>query len=220
MSSIIKCANGHFYDADKSRDCPYCKKQEQEREKFENIMPGRPIFPPAEGRDIDDEKTVAMMPVMNGEVVLGAGHQGGGRLGIQGMSADDDGVTVALFSQARGTAYITGWLVGVQGPVKGRDYRIHHGKNWVGRSYNSDVVISEGDYSVAERNQCAIVYDGKGNKFYILQGSGTTTYLNDKLVEVPMEIHLGDRIGMGNCIFEFVPFCREGHKWDEDDLET
>ena len=42
-------------------------------------------------------------------------------------------------------------------------------------------------------------------------------YLNGELVREPKLLQLGDRISMGNCVFEFVPFCRDGHVWEVED---
>ena len=164
------------------------------------------------------DSTVAM-PV-DGEIILGGGRGIASYPGIfpvAGISAGQDEVTVGIFNKSLGTGYVTGWLVGIDGPVKGRDYRIMHGKNWIGRTYNMDICITEGA-DIAVVNQCAIVYDGKGNQFFIIPGMGTTTYLNSELVGKPEKLKLGDEIKMGNCTFEFIPFCREGHIWEVEGL--
>ncbi|MCC8104047.1 MAG: FHA domain-containing protein [Clostridiales bacterium] len=136
------------------------------------------------------------------------------RPGISGISAGDDLVTVALFSGRRGNAYVTGWLVSVEGPEKGRDYRIRHGMNWIGSSAAMDIVIY-GDPSVAAVRHCSIAYDRKDNRFFVVAGTGTVTYMNGGILTGAQEIKLGDEIGIGQSKYEFIPFCREGHIWEE-----
>ena len=215
MATIVRCTNGHFYDADKTKNCPYCIKKEENRERIIQALPEHPGFV-VDDVGLSEDHTMAMPA--NGEVFIGKAGTDGERhvQRVAGISAGEEGVTRSIFSKPLGTAYVTGWLVGIEGPVKGRDYRIMHGKNWVGRNYNMDICISEGD-GISVINQCALVYDGKGNQFFILQGNGTTTYLSGELVREPKLLQLGDRISMGNCVFEFVPFCRDGHVWEVED---
>ena len=214
MSTIMKCPNGHFYDMDRTKDCPYCKAQEEEKKNMKKLIPDHPYFAVDSG-DAGEEKTVAMLPGQNEEIMF---NGSGGRGKMSGMAAPDEGVTVGIFKPGKGTAFVTGWLVGIEGPVKGRDFRIIHGKNWIGRSYNMDLCISEG-IGIADIKHCAVVYDGKGNHFFVVPGSGTVTYLNGNVLEGPSAIGLGDQLKLGNCKFEFVPFCREGRVWDPEELK-
>lgn len=209
MASIMKCVNGHFYDAEKSRTCPYCEKQANEpviNRRLEFYPGGMPEFSAEES---DDSKTVAMPATQDFVHIGGEGRQGG----TQVIGADEEGVTVGFLSKATGTAYVTGWLVGKTGPVKGRDYRIYPNYNWIGRSFGADVVIREAQ-NIAEKQHCAVVYDYKSNRFFLSPGMGTTTYLNGDLLDGPKQLVLGDEISMGGLLFEFVPFCREGHTWE------
>ena len=47
-----------------------------------------------------------------------------------GVSATDDQVTMSFYTGPKGVSCVTGWLVCVEGPERGRDYRITHGMNW------------------------------------------------------------------------------------------
>ena len=53
---------------------------------------------------------------------------------------------------------VTGWLVCLEGPSRGRDYRIIAEKNFVGRSGDMEIRII-GDDTVCQRNHAIIVYD-------------------------------------------------------------
>lgn len=204
MVSIIRCVNGHFYDAGKSKECPYCRRPEGGMVvELDRSGPGVGV-----AGGIGEDVTVAKMPEMPGSVSLR-----GREAGVAGLGAPDEGVTVAVFSQAAGTAFVTGWLVGLTGAVKGRDYRIRHGVNWVGRDFRADICIREAK-DIDDLKQCALIYDGRGNRFYVRPGTGSVTYLNGEILDKPQQLQLGDVLQMGSESFEFVPFCREGRVWE------
>ena len=57
--------------------------------------------------------------------------------------ASDPGVTRAVYREtATGISPVVGWLVCVAGPDRGRDYRIHGEKNFIGRGSSMDIVIA------------------------------------------------------------------------------
>ena len=205
--AIVRCASGHFYDHDKFKECPYCVKRENERSEIRRNMQNVPQFEVKFDTSINAAVTQAMPK--GGNVQISAP----GRVPAAGISAGADPVTVGIFSKHQGKGYVTGWLVGREGPVKGRDYRIYHGMNWIGRSSNMDICIME-DISISQEKHCAVVYDSKSNQFYIAGGTGTITYLNENLLEGSSVIQLGDTVKIGSSTFEFVPFCREGHTWE------
>ncbi len=124
----------------------------------------------------------------------------------------DDPRTLSPFSSFSGTDYVTGWLVCIEGPEKGRDYRIHYGFNYVGRSVVSDICVAD-DKSIAGEKHCSLVYDPKTNSFYVLPGKGTIIFHNDKLLEKKAELNSGDLLSIGESVFEFVPFCKGERKW-------
>lgn len=219
MAKIVRCANRHFYDAEKFNECPYCSKVTDNRIEIQRGRTGLPEYPPGRseiyfgGADGDVTRPLEPMGNHDRNIVLG-----GGGTGIQGrydgLDADADPVTVGIFTHAhKGNDLITGWLVCTAGPNRGRDYRIRHGNNWIGRSHNSDIWM-DGDAEIAYEKQCAVVYDGKSNTFFVTPGSGAITYVNGKVLDHPQKLETGDTIGIGRSEFEFIPFCREGHVWN------
>ena len=73
----------------------------------------------------------------------------------------------------------------------------------------------EADPSVSRSNQCAVVYDNRGNTFYLVPEKGNQVRLNGNALRMPAELKAGDLITIGQGIYEFVPFCREGRVWEE-----
>lgn len=201
--AIIRCDRGHFYDSAKYDNCPTCKSLDlRTSELMRELHTGIPDT----GSEQNEEVTMPLFQ-SGGETI----EVGGERRHVSGGAADDDEVTVALFSKSSGTAYVTGWIVCVKGPLMGRDYRIHHGMNRVGLSMNSDICLS-GASGISMLKHCSIVYDEKSNRFYLVPDNGLV-YIGEEAVPQPRELSLGDIIQIGNCSFEFVPFCREGHLW-------
>ena len=201
MALIIRCANGHFYDADKTKECPICSRYGENRE-YISIDRTPPVF---SDTNIGDDVTVAKLPDQSVFI-----H--GGETPVQGVASDGD-VTLGFFAKAYGKACVTGWLVGINGPAKGRDYRVYHGINWVGSSYNADIIIPA-DGQIEPNKHCGIVYDGANIDFYVIPGQGTNTYLNDELLTSQHKIYAYDKISMGSSSFEFIPYCKEGHVWE------
>ena len=201
--AIIRCDRGHYYDSAKYDKCPTCKNLDQRTsELIRELHTGFPGM----NQEMNEDVTVPLIQ-RGGETI----EIGGGRKHVSGGGADEDEVTVALFSKAGGTGFVTGWIVCVKGPLKGRDFRIHHGMNRVGLSMNSDICLS-GASDITMYKHCSIVYDEKSNRFYLVPDNGIV-YIGKDTITEPRMLTIGDMLQIGNCSFEFIPFCREGHVW-------
>ena len=109
---------------------------------------------------------------------------------------------------------VCGWIVCVEGPRRGKDYKIMAGKNFVGRADDMDIQIL-GDNKISRRNHCVIVYDTKQNKTVILPGdSNGIVYLGGHAVYTPTDLNAYDVIEMGDSQFLFIPFCGEHFRWE------
>lgn len=86
------------------------------------------------------------------------------------------------------SAPVVGWLVCTEGVNKGTDYRLHQGRNFVGRSSEMDVCIL-GDNTVSRSSHAIVVYDPRSNVYLAQPGSSKELfYVNDKLVLRPAEV--------------------------------
>lgn len=115
--------------------------------------------------------------------------------------------------ELRSSCFVTGWLVCTEGPEKGRDYRIRYGFNKIGRSYEMDICIFE-DQEISRETHCCVVYESRSNRFLLVPGQGTLTWLEGELVEEPRELFSGQRFRIGETTLEFVAFCRNGVTWE------
>ena len=110
---------------------------------------------------------------------------------------------------------VCGWLVCIQGARVGKDYRIHNGKNFVGRGDDIDIQIL-GDNEINRRNHAVIVYDQKKRNTVILPGdSAGLAYLRGEAVYVPAQLNPYDTIEMGKSRFIFVPLCGQNFEWND-----
>ena len=110
---------------------------------------------------------------------------------------------------------VCGWLVCIQGARVGKDYRIHNGKNFVGRGDGMDIQIL-GDNEINRRNHAVIVYDQKKRNTVILPGdSAGLAYLRGEAVYVPAQLNPYDTIEMGKSRFIFVPLCGQNFEWND-----
>lgn len=110
---------------------------------------------------------------------------------------------------------VCGWLVCIQGARVGKDYRIHNGKNFVGRGDDMDIQIL-GDNEINRRNHAVIVYDQKKRNTVILPGdSAGLAHLRGEAVYVPAQLNPYDTIEMGKSRFIFVPLCGQNFEWND-----
>lgn len=203
---VVRCPQGHFYDNQRFSSCPHCgisigpreggpeeKKGEKKQKSFFGWMDREKRQAPEQASD----KTVALCE----EPVIGR---------------EDDQKTVGYYSGAKGNDYVTGWLVCVSGPEKGRDYRLHHGFNRIGRDAGMDVQVMD-DPAITRKNHCSVVYDERGRRFSVVPSSGTLTYYNNRLLTKSEILATGDEIKIGESTFVFIPFCGEDRVWEREE---
>ena len=77
--------------------------------------------------------------------------------------------TVGFFQGRIKLDPVVGWIVCTEGPERGRDYRIHVGRNFVGRSYKMDISIID-DKAISRENHCSLVYDPMHGDFILVPG--------------------------------------------------
>jgi pSer/pThr/pTyr-binding forkhead associated (FHA) protein len=106
---------------------------------------------------------------------------------------------------------VTGWLVGIDDPCTGKDYRICPGYNWVGSDQTMDIIIP--DASVADTHHCAIVYDERHNTTFLVAQEGRDVFLNDQPVSHPLPLEADSLIRIGSIRFYYIPFCFEERSW-------
>lgn len=186
--NLTRCSQGHFFDADKFATCPHCESSGN------GGMVTQPSKP--EPKEKKEEKVEVQKSLKN--------------------QVDDVQKTVGMFRTDKSSKQpVAGWLVCVEGPHFGEDFRIVMGRNFLGRAGNMDIVLAK-DNMVSRDKHAIIVYEPKDNIFIIQPGeSKELFYLNDRVVLSPAELNPYDTLKLGSCILLFVPFCSKNFNWND-----
>lgn len=209
---LIKCKNGHSYDPAITPECPACAQ-------LEGTLPLEDSGPLYVGTE-PIGKTVPLrrdtVPVNRQPV-----HWAETEDYRSANAASDNYAPTMAVNYDKGGVYgknsqpVTGWLVCIDGPEKGQDYRLHEEYNYIGRSAGMDVCIP-GDPTISRENHAIIAYDTQEKMFFFAPSSGGSIVRhNGKAVLNSVNLKYGDRIQIGKCTFLFVPLCGENFQWDE-----
>lgn len=207
--AFTECANGHLYDSDQYASCPYC-----------NGGGNRIEF--GAGMDSDIGKTAPVGGFGPSGGFSGGGSAGGSEIGATvapqsyrkaNEEKEDAGKTVGVFQKSMNLEPVVGWLVCIEGPDKGKDFRIWAKNNTIGRSEKMDICI-KGDTTISRENHARIAYDDKHNNFHLIPAESTNNiYLNDEPIYIPTKLGEYNVIEFGDSKFLFVPFCNEKFTW-------
>ncbi len=186
---VKQCGKGHFYSGE-YESCPFCfadQKKEIENLKWETTLDRN-------DNSISDTSTADR---------------------INRFEIDDIEVTTPVVP-TMGTINcdpVVGWLVCIEGPNRGKAYRLHSGTNFIGRRNNMDVRI-ENDLQVSIRNAASISYDDRSKTFFLERGDGRNNiYLNGSVLRRAEDVVRFDRIAIGGSEFLFMPLCGENFDW-------
>jgi len=193
---MIRCPEGHFFDPAKHNSCPWCALPSDTGEE-QKTRPVRPEPPPIPGAGPPP------LPPSPGAASPPPPVPAGGKTVRVGMTAKP------------GPEPVVGWLVCIDGPDRGRDYRLHAEKNYLGRSPAMDVFL-EGDNSVSRERHGVVVFDPRRQTFFVLPGEASgLVYLNGEVVYSPTQMNRDDMLELGQTKLVLIPFCGEKYSWSE-----
>jgi hypothetical protein len=113
------------------------------------------------------------------------------------------------------TEPVVGWLVCLEGPDRGKDYRLHNEKNYIGRAPDNDVII-ESDNTVSRERHGLVIFDPKKHTFWALPGDAAgLVYLNGEIVNSPTEMKGDDVMELGKTKLVLIAFCGGKYHWEE-----
>ncbi len=229
MPTPVQCPNGHFYDSERYSTCPHCANAGMDQ----NPTVSMPRFEFGGAGDIIDET----VPIGNGgalDVDFPTVSSPASAGGYPADDGDDDIETVGYFEVpetvpapqnivigetvpvSKRTHYdpVVGWLICASGKLKGCDFRLKSGKNFIGRDGTNDVCL-DGEMKVSRKRHAAVIYDPKQNCFLAQPGeSRELFYLNGELVVSACGMKRGDRLEVGDVTLVFIPLCDEDFRWD------
>lgn len=202
---MTRCNEGHFYDPTKHQACPWCalppdvEGGDRTRPVQMGAMAPPPLPPPLPakfaGPPPPPPPSTPAVPPQLPPPHLGATR----RAGVEPAGTKTDPVV--------------GWLVCLTGPDKGKDFRLHAEKNFVGRSALMDVCLS-GDEMVSREKHATVIFDPKKQTFWALPGEASgLVYLNGDIVHAPTLMHRDDVLEVGQTKLALIPFCGEKYSW-------
>ena len=203
-NQLEQCPNGHYYNSALHPTCPICAQG--------SIPPTAPFpatsapggtytadppymaenpgFPRTEPVSVDRSVSTPSKPFQPTMI--------GGDLNVPG-----------------GVEPVVGWLVCVEGPMRGNDYRLHAGYNYIGRELG-DVRIS-GDQQISRQNHAMVAFDDADGIYYAGPSAGRNLLkVNGKTVLNAVELNRYDIISIGTTKLMFVPLCGEHFSWKKE----
>lgn len=208
----VTCPNGHHYDSAQYSACPTCGAP----------AGGFPHTEPVNGGG----SFGATEPIHGGGSPVLAAYPGYGEqtgiktepaVGVRGTGPQSFsrptqiGGDIAVDGQVEP---VVGWLVCIDGPVRGVDFRIHAGYNYIGRDYG-DIHI-KGDQQISRENHAMVAFDNTDNVFFVGPAAGRNLIkVNGKTVINAVEINRGDIISIGTTKLIFIPLCGEDFSWSQ-----
>ena len=233
-----RCENGHFFDPNKHTFCPHCGVSSLKGgDKTHVLGSGGSNDPSITGdgktRPLGGGKTPASQRAGVTKQRRSASNKTStpkqskasaaeeaavtrrhGSMPEKAKQGEKEGVTMVKMRDSTGIDPVVGWLVCVEGPDKGRDYRIRTERNFIGRKDSNDIVI-KGDDSISRERHAIISYNPRKRSFRLSPGeSRGLIYHNDEEVLTPLELQAYDLLELGKTELMFIPFCGEGFSWD------
>lgn len=201
--TIVRCPNNHQYEDRVYQTCPFCMTFGMKAPTApyggidEDVSGGRKDY----AEDCGDEATIPKngFSELDDEVT-------------EKFDGQESEKTMSFMESAIKRDPVVGWLVCIEGPERGRDYRLRSEKNWIGRSMKMAVSMPD-DNSIENENHALIVYDPKANEFSMVSGRSSQTYLNGTQLADCAALNDGDTIKLGKSVFHFIAYCKEDRRW-------
>jgi hypothetical protein len=231
---MVRCPDGHFFDTAKHAACPWCAKALQ-AERAAAVPPAvfslsgetRHVPPPPTITTETLIETLFAPPAAPPEVsarpsAVPPPLETTDLLPIPGASEPpvaepepekQPGATKRLVAPDAVVDPVVGWLVCIAGADKGRDWRLHSERNFIGRSPSMDVSIA-GDESISRDRHAILSFDPKRSEFWLQPGDATgLVYLHGEAIYLPHQLRERDTIEIGATTLVFLPFVSAGFQW-------
>lgn len=205
--NLLRCGNGHYYDADKYSECPHC--MQMNRHDLTQTIPEAINVQPTEPLDWSPTQDHAdpMGPVDQpfDDVDLG-----------DPVSEPASDLTVGYYANLIEKEPVVGFLVCTKGHYFGDFFDLKSGRNFIGRSRNMDVVLDM-DTSVSRERHAIIIYEPRSKTFIAQAGdSHAMFYVNNEVVLTTQVLKAYDRISIGNSELMIIPCCGPEFSWEDE----
>lgn len=237
-----ECPKGHFYDGDLNASCPECEMEKQRNygnmgaagAGFDEVGATEPVggsfgsgfdggFDGApNGFDAGFTEAPDGFGNNSGAKTKAPDQPFGGGETMRFYDSSDPGADhysdqTMNYSPGRvaGFTPVVGWLVCVEGPDRGSDYRIRTGYNHIGRAEHMDICV-RGDKQISREKHALIAFDSAEKVFFFGPSEGRNIVrINDRMVMMPTELEPYDIVTVGSSKMIFVPLCGEHFDWEK-----
>lgn len=204
---MIECPNGHYYNAAVHASCPECANA--------GVGAAAPSFPKTTrpGADTPPVPTPISAPAQASSMghtmpVNNRDYVAGGPATPFGVPTEPGG-NLAADSQIDP---VVGWLVCIDGPLRGVDFRIHDGYNYIGRE-EGDIHI-HGDNQISRQKHAVISFYAKRQTFHVGPADGRNIIeLNGEPVFNTTEMKSFDVLTVGSTKLMLVALCGSQFSW-------
>ena len=241
---IIGCGKGHYYNPELYSSCPECAKAGANADilgatepvdfgkyaggNFGSIGATEPVdFDSYSGKGNDSAPVIGGF----GDMMSTTDFKTPGSMETAPVNAgpsvsapapvskvQDYGATMPVTPVSMGSVPfqpVVGWLVCIDGPAKGRDYRIHSQYNYIGRGQHMDICIS-GDDCISTERAAVIAYDSEEKFFSFGPSMGhNVVRVNGKMLMNAVVLNAYDELTIGKTKLLFVPLCGERFDWND-----
>jgi len=204
---MTRCPEGHFYDPTKHNSCPWC---------------ALPVDVEGGERTRPAQASAVPPPLPPPGVIAGPPSPPPPLPPPPPPPLPKPGATRRAGAEASGSKSdpVVGWLVCLAGHDRGRDFRLHAEKNFIGRSPLMDVCVA-GDESVSRDRHALVIFDPKKQTFWAVPGDASgLVYLNGDIVHSPTQMKGDDVLEVGQTKLVLIPFCGEKYSWSREFLTT
>lgn len=237
---VVRCANGHWFDEDENRFCPYCgdapqreNSQDEEEDFFEfgdeqEELREPEILQEPEVLQEQQESLDDTWCLYNEEPIAPAGPEE--------PDADKDDNTVYLFraedipegqsdpevvesTPVPGQEPVVGWLVCVEGPHRGKSFELTAARNSIGRGEENRIILYK-DRNISRSRHAYIIYEPRKMQFFLQQGEANgLVYLNGEYITGTSVLKDRDMIELGHSGLLFVALCGPEFSWEKKELQ-
>ena len=209
---MCTCPNGHYFNADIYDRCPECGAEAANRSQAPGGYGGG-AFPkttdPSQSREAAGGYGGGAFPKTTAPGSAASVHQAGPAtpFSVPTQAAVD-------MRDGTGSEPVVGWLVCIEGPMRGVDFRLHDGYNFIGRE-EGDIHI-HGDNAISRQKHAVVAFYAKRNTFHVGPADGRNIIeLNDEPVFNHVQVRNYDVITVGNTKLMLVGLCGDQFSWTD-----
>lgn len=120
--------------------------------------------------------------------------------------------------QKMGHRRVAGWLVCIEGEMRGESFTLYEGINHIGRAPHMDVALFR-EPTVSRENHALVTYQNATNDFILSVEPDTVAPVlyNNTLIKKSLSqtLYARDILTLGECQLCFIPFCNEHFNWSD-----